>query len=159
GDSERVQIGQWAIALGNPPGAARTFATGTIAGIPERTCYQEHLTSTLIQSSIAIEPEGFGGPLVDLQGRVVGVTVPTAALPTVRGMGMVGPVRALPINLAMNVYRALAVKESQTSPWLGISVLDLSANLRRRVGPAPPAGIYIDDVFEPSPAAKAGIRV
>jgi serine protease Do len=68
-------------------------------------------------------------------------------------------VRALPINLAMTIYRALKVKESELSPWIGISVLDLSAQLRHRLKSSPLTGIFIDDVFAPSPASKAGIHL
>jgi S1-C subfamily serine protease len=146
-DSDRVRVGQWAIAVGDPPGAARFFSPGTIAARPERDCYQEHRTSTLLQSSAVLAPEGYGGPLVDLRGEVVGLTVPGP-----------GGASALPMNLVGTLYRALKVKESSRSPWIGISVLDLSAALRRRLPSAPLTGIYIDDVFEPSPASRAGIR-
>jgi serine protease Do len=69
------------------------------------------------------------------------------------------PVRALPINLAMTIYRALKVAESERSPWIGISVLELNAALRARLRSAPLTGIAIDDVFEPSPASRSDIRV
>ena len=159
GDSDRVQVGDWAIALGDPPGAARTFAPGTIAARPERECYQEHRTSTLLQSSIAIELAGFGGPLVNIHGEVVGLTIPDPGTFADKTCTTSRPVSALPINLAMTIYRALKVKESERSPWIGISVLELNARLRGRVPAAPLTGIYIDDVFAPSPASRAGIRV
>jgi len=145
--------------VGNPPGAARTFAPGTIAARPERECYQEHRTSTLLQSSIAIELAGFGGPLVNVHGEVVGLTIPDPGTFADKTCTTSRPVSALPINLAMTIYRALKVKESERSPWIGISVLELNARLRGRVPAAPLTGIYIDDVFAPSPASRAGIRV
>jgi S1-C subfamily serine protease/mono/diheme cytochrome c family protein len=159
GDSDRVQVGYWAIAVGDPPGPGKTFAPGTIAARPERECYQEHRTSTLLQSSVAIDPAGFGGPLVNLHGEVIGLTIPdpgTFSEPTSKASR---PVSALPINLVMTIYQALKVKESERSPWIGVSVLDLSARLRSRLPSAPLTGIYIDDVFTPSPASQAGIRV
>jgi serine protease Do len=159
GDSDDVRVGQWAIAVGDPPGAERIFSPGTIAARPERECYQEHRTSTLLQASMVIDPAGFGGPLVSIHGLVVGLTT--------SGHSVVAPsigicnrtVTALPINLAMTIYRALKVKESELSPWLGFSVLELNAGLRTRLRSAPPTGIYIDDVFEPSPASRAGVLV
>ena len=151
GDSDGVKVGQWAIAVGDPPGPEKTFAPGTIAGRPERECYQEHRTSTLIQSSATIDPGGVGGPLVNIHGAVIGLTVAS---------GAAGPtVNALPINLAMTLYRALKVAGSERSPWLGIAVLELSASLRARLGSAPLIGIYIEDVFSPSPASRGGVRV
>jgi S1-C subfamily serine protease/mono/diheme cytochrome c family protein len=159
GVSDAVRVGQWAIAVGDPPGARRTFAPGTIAAKPERDCYQEHRQSTLLQSSAAIEPAGYGGPLVDIRGNVLGVTVPAPGVPLEASGALLGPVSALPIDLAMTIYEALRVKESERSPWIGISVLDLSSSLRKRVADLPPTGIYIDDVFVPSPASRAGVRV
>lgn len=159
GDSDRVQVGHWAIAVGDPPGPEKTFAPGTIAARPERECYQEHRTSTLLQSSVAIDPAGFGGPLVNIRGEVVGLTIPSPGVPAASSDPTSRPVSALPINLAMTIYRALKVKESERSPWLGISVLDLSSRLRGRLESTPLTGIYIDDVFAPSPASRTGIRV
>jgi S1-C subfamily serine protease len=59
----------------------------------------------------------------------------------------------------MTIYRALKVAESERSPWIGISVLELNAALRARLRSAPLTGIAIDDVFEPSPASRSDIRV
>lgn len=159
GDSESVRVGQWAIAVGDPPGAGRTFAPGTIAGTPERDCYQEHRGSTLLQSSAAMEAAGYGGPLVDIRGDVIGLTVPAPGLTLEREGTLVGPIAALPIRLAMTIYDALRVKESERSPWIGISVLDLSSRLRHRIESPPTTGIYIDDVFVPSPASRVDVRV
>jgi S1-C subfamily serine protease/mono/diheme cytochrome c family protein len=159
GDSDAVRVGQWAIAVGDPPGAGRTFAPGTIAATPERDCYQEHRGSTLLQSSAAMEAAGYGGPLVDIRGSVIGITIPAPGLALDSRGTLLGPVAALPIRLAMTIYEALRVKESERSPWIGISVLDLNPEIRRKIATPPNTGIYIDDVFEPSPASRAGIRV
>ena len=158
GDSDRVQVGDWAIAVGDPPGAARTFAPGTISARAERECYQEQRTSTLLQSSVSIDLVAFGGPLVNIRGEVIGLTIPDPGTFTVPSCPSPRPVSALPINLAMTIYRALKVKESERSPWIGFSVLELNARLRGRLKSAPLTGIYIDDVFTPSPASRAGIR-
>ncbi|HKB07989.1 MAG TPA: trypsin-like peptidase domain-containing protein [Candidatus Polarisedimenticolia bacterium] len=159
GDSDAVRVGQWAIAVGDPPGVEKTFAPGTIAARAERDCYQENRTSTLLQSSIRIGTESFGGPVVNIRGEVIGIAVPRARAPGAAVPDEDEAVYALPINLARTIYEALKVKESTRSPWLGFSVLDLTAELRRKVPRAPLTGIYIDDVFDPSPAARAGIRV
>jgi serine protease Do len=149
GNNELVQAGQWAIALGDPPGAAKVFVPGTISARPVRTCYQADLLSTMLQTSIAIDPEGFGGPLVNVRGEVIGLMLPTGFSKAALQAGMVGPISALPIDLAVNIARALEVKQSQLSPWIGVSVLDVAGA----------TGIDIDNVFEPSPASAAGIRV
>jgi len=157
GDSDAVRVGQWAIAVGDPPGVEKTFSPGTIAARPERDCYQENRTSTLLQTSIRVGPESLGGPLVNIRGEVIGIAVPQGQGPSAAGPA--DAVHALPINLAMTIYEALKVKESKQSPWLGFSVLDLTADVARTLPKAPLTGIYIEDVFEPSPAARAGIRV
>jgi S1-C subfamily serine protease/mono/diheme cytochrome c family protein len=184
GTSGSVRVGHWAIALGNPPGPGTTFAVGTLSSRPERQCYQEELTATLMQASLAIPVGAHGGPLANIEGEVVGLMVPG---PGAEFPELVQATRsvefALPIDLAMAIYEPLKLRESRKSPWLGFSVLELGAvRLREPESNAvgePPArgavsrrrlssgrrsqlprlGVYIDDVFEPSPAAAAGVRI
>jgi S1-C subfamily serine protease/mono/diheme cytochrome c family protein len=158
GDGEALRVGYWTIAVGDPWGPERTYAVGTLAARAERQCYQEQLTATLLQASLVVNPESFGGPLVDIRGRVVGMLVPPPLASTQ------GTTYALPIDLALNLYEALKVTESRRSPWLGVSVLELATARRRASSDSPridlpSTGVYIDDVFEPSPASRAGIRV
>ena len=158
GDSDRLQAGHWLIALGDPPGPQRTFTVGLVAMPPLRQCYQAQLSATFLQSSLAVGPGGIGGPVVDILGHVVGLaTQPNA------GVGEPPATSVLPINLVVNLFEALKVARSNRSPWIGISVLELPVARQRLAGhvPAvavPPTGVYIDDVFDPSPAHRAGIR-
>lgn len=162
GDSERLAIGHWLLALGDPPGAEQTLAVGIVAASPARQCYQQELSATMIQSSLVIPERALGGPVVDIEGRVVGLAIgePRTAAP-IPGNAAAG--RVLPINLALNLFEALKVAHSTRSPWLGISVLELD-RMRERVAADRPAaalpvnGIGIDDVFVPSPAAAAGVK-
>jgi len=159
GDDDAARIGQWTIALGDPWGPERTFAVGTLSALPSRQCYQEELAATLLQSSLTVHPESYGGPLVDIHGRVLGLTVPAPR--SAPGLQRTAEF-ALPIDLAVNLYEALVLAETTRSPWLGFSVLDFGSVLRRHRDDPPPlprGGIYIDDVFDPSPAADAGLRV
>ncbi|MDH3626297.1 MAG: S1C family serine protease [Acidobacteriota bacterium] len=161
-DSDLIRVGQWAIAFGDPEGAERTFAAGVVSLRPQRDCYQEELTRTYVQTSNRVPPQSQGGPLVDIHGRVVGMSVPPGAsapsdeLDRVAG---VGSGFALPSNLAMTLYGALREKESRVSPWLGFSVLQLSPDLRKQLQSSPRTGVYIDDLFVPSPASQAGVQV
>ncbi len=167
GDSDAAHVGHWAIALGDPHGAERTYQTGTIAAQPQRRCYQEQLSRTLLQSSVRLHPESYGGPLVNIRGEVIGINVPRPA-----GVGLVesalGSEYALPINLVRGIYEALKEKGSSDSPWLGVSVLELDAAQRRFAAEGrtvvlpqskyyPGTGLWIDNVFDPSPASRAGI--
>ncbi|MBM4247299.1 MAG: PDZ domain-containing protein, partial [Deltaproteobacteria bacterium] len=162
GDSDRLAIGQWVLALGDPPGNEQTFAVGIVSAPPVRQCYQQELSATRVQSSLAIPERALGGPVVDIQGRVVGLGVgePRGAAPP---PGSPGTGHVLPINLVLNLYEALKVAHSTRSPWLGISVLELdrmarSATTEKAKAALPVNGIGIDDVFVPSPAAAAGVQ-
>jgi S1-C subfamily serine protease len=105
-----------------------------------------------------VSPAALGGPVVDIQGQVVGITVRQDEEP-----GMPPATSILPINLVLTLLEALKVSRSERSPWIGTSVLELPV-LRRRLGPKaaelkiPPTGVQIDDVFDPSPASRAGVR-
>jgi S1-C subfamily serine protease/mono/diheme cytochrome c family protein len=154
GDSDAVRAGQWAIVLGDPPGVERNFAVGTIAARPERDCYQENRSSTLFQVSMVPNPGSFGGPVVDIRGDVVGLVTPRDALQAGAG----DRIYALPADLAMMISDVLREKESERSPWLGFSVLELNAQRRKQLSKPPLTGVYIEDVFAPSPASRAGVR-
>ena len=162
GDSDRLAIGHWLLAIGDPPGAEQALAVGIVAAPPARQCYQQELSATRVQSSLVIPERALGGPVVDIQGRVVGLSVgePRGAAPP---PGRAANGYVLPINLVLNLYEALKVAHSTRSPWLGISVLELDRMLKRTTGEKPAAalpvnGIGIDDVFVPSPAASAGVK-
>jgi serine protease Do len=162
-DPTRERVGHWAIALGNPAGPGTTFSVGTLSSQPERQCYQGDLSATLIQSTAIVPAGAYGGPLVNISGEVLGITVPPPGVDVAgAAAGAVG--YALPIDLAMTIFEPLKKTESRTSPWLGISVLELAA-ARQRTAKAgkqvqlPRTGLYIDDVFDPSPAATAGVRI
>jgi len=159
GDAERLAVGHWLLALGDPPGAEQNLAVGIVAAPPARQCYQQEISATRLQSSLVIPERARGGPVVDIQGRVVGLSVgePRAA----PGASAAGHV--LPINLVLNLYEALKIAHSTRSPWIGVSVLELdrvaAARDPEKPAPALPVnGVGIDDVFVPSPAAAAGVR-
>jgi S1-C subfamily serine protease len=166
GDSDRLQIGHWLIALGDPPGPERLFRIGVVSSPPSRQCYQEQLSATSLQSSLQVPEGALGGPVVDILGHVVGLNVRPASTTNLVASGAArpdAPAFTLPINLVLNIFEALKVAQSRRSPWLGISVLELQT-LHHRLGSEarsqsiPRSGVYIDDVFDPSPASRAGVR-
>jgi serine protease Do len=163
GDSDRLEVGNWVIALGDPPGAQSVFAVGVVSSAAARQCYQEQRSATLVQSSLAVPARGLGGPVVDIFGHVIGISVGKPGATAATAAEQPPTAHTLPINLVLNLFEALKVAQSQRSPWLGISVLELPL-ARTRLGPAaegktfPPTGVYIDDVFDPSPASRAGVR-
>lgn len=155
GDSTKSRAGHWAIAFGDPDGAVRTMLPGFIAVPPTRECYQDDLSATYTQLSMAIPDGALGGPLVNLSGEVVGMNArlgsSTANEP---GSGF-----ALPSNITSGIYQAMLMSESMESPWLGISVLAIDAALQKKLGGGKVTGIYIDNVFQPSPASAAEVEI
>lgn len=77
-DSKEVRPGHLVFAIGDPEGPEAYFASGVISSLPNRDCYQEQLTATYLQATMVLHPEAYGGPLVDLDGEIVGMMVPRA---------------------------------------------------------------------------------
>jgi len=157
GVSDRLRVGHLAIALGRLWGPGTIFAAGVLSSQAERQCYQDRFSATLLRASMSLPAEARGGPLANIQGEVVGLNLAADLAPE-------GGATALPIDLVRTIYEALALAESSESPWLGVSVLEIAAARRARPGAVAPAdlartGVYIDNVFAPSPAARAGVRV
>ncbi|HXV75777.1 MAG TPA: trypsin-like peptidase domain-containing protein, partial [Candidatus Polarisedimenticolaceae bacterium] len=141
GDAGSLRVGHWVIAVGDPSGPERTYAVGTLAARADRQCYQEQRSATLLQASLVLHRESYGGPLVDIRGRVVGMLVPPPEAAATNATEY-----ALPIELAINISDALKVVESRRSPWLGVSVLELASARRSRAAEAtppdlPPTGV------------------
>ncbi len=157
GDSGSARPGHWAIAFGDPDGAERALIPGFVAHSPTRECYQDDMTATYLQTSQVVPDGALGGPLVNLRGEVIGVNT-RVAVPGADSLGPRGSGVALPSNIANAIFQAMLMRESKESPWLGISVLAPNDTLERRLG-GPIAGIYIDNVFVPSPASRLGVRV
>lgn len=159
GDSGKAAPGHWAIAFGDPDGHERTLMPGFVAVSPARECYQDDMSATYMQTSMTVPDGALGGPLVNLHGEVIGVNarlaVSGANNPTPReGSGL-----ALPSNIASAILQALLISQSKESPWLGISVLAPNDTLRKKLGGGLIRGIVIDNVFDPSPASRAGIHI
>ena len=163
GDPGSMKPGHWAFGIGDPFGIERFLGTGVLSAIPSRDCYQEKLSASYLQTAMSVHPEAFGGPLVDLDGRVIGLLAPR------EGSTTIGPPRgdlqfALPSTIIRGIAPSIIEEGSTRSPWLGFAVMS-RGELRELLGPRglsklkrPPSGIYIENVFEPSPALEAGIR-
>jgi len=166
GDGESLEIGDTVFAVADPFGATRTFAPGVVMALPTAACYQSDLTGSFVHSSMAISPGAIGGALINTRGEVLGLLVPP---PAVDPLERIDPYPhttfAMQIETALGVAEALRTKRTNDSPWLGFSVLSFD-ELRRKLRDdqrfeaigKPEHGLYIDDVFDPSPAAKGGIK-
>jgi serine protease Do len=150
GDSDRLEVGQMAIAIGNPLGLERTVTTGVISAI-NRDPPGARIATGLIQTDAAINPGNSGGPLVDSSGRVIGVN--TAMLARATGLGF-----AIPINLANDIVQQVLTTGVIRRAMLGVRTGDITPEVVRYFNLPVSEGIIVRQVEPQSPAARAGIR-
>lgn len=161
GDSDQIQVGDWAIAVGNPFGLDNTVTLGIVstlnrssvmAGIPDKRL-------DFIQTDAAINPGNSGGPLLNENGEVIGIN--TAIRANAAGIGF-----AIPINKAKEVMPQLARGEKVTHPYVGVQIATLTPDLAKQNNSDPNAtvvlpevsGVLVVGVVPNSPAANSGIR-
>lgn len=160
GDSDSLQVGETAIAIGNALGYGQSVTTGIISALNRNVDSQdattgERVVTTLIQTDAAINPGNSGGALLNSKGEVIGINSSKYADTTVEGMGF-----AIPINTAKEIIQAIidgTLEEHQAhAGYLGISGLDISEEDASKYGM--PQGVYIAKIAEGSAAEKAGLR-
>jgi serine protease Do len=151
GDSDRLRVGDWVLAIGSPFGLQKTVTAGIISA-KGRSIGQGPFDDFL-QTDAAINPGNSGGPLVNMSGEVVGIN--SAILS--RTGGNVGIGFSIPVNMAKRIYTELAAKGKVTRGWLGVSIQPLTPELAKSFGLKEPNGVLISDVMQQSPAAAAGI--
>ena len=149
GNSDQLEVGQTAIAIGNPIGLDRTVTTGIISAVNRSPRGFE--LGGLIQTDAAINPGNSGGPLLDSQGRVVGIN--SAILQGTTGLGF-----AIPINLAQDIANQVLTTGHIVRAYLGIIPADLSPEIAQRFGLPVREGVIVRGVGEGTPAARAGLQ-
>lgn len=154
GDSDELQVGQSAIAIGNPAGFERTVTTGVVSAINRSLGFGY---DELIQTDAAINPGNSGGPLLDSRGRVIGIN--TAVLRDVpRGPTLIGIGFAIPINLGRDVAGQILETGRVVRAFFGVSYRDIDRELAVQFRLPVQEGIIVQDVGHGTPAAEAGIR-
>jgi serine protease Do len=151
GDSDKLEVGQSAIAIGNPLGLERTVTIGVVSAVNRNP--RGIALDGLIQTDAAISPGNSGGPLVDSRGQVIGINTAVLAGAGASGLGF-----AVPINLANDVVRQVLTTGRITRSYLGISFADIEPELARQFGLPVKEGIIVGRVEAGSPAARAGLR-
>ncbi|HPR18206.1 MAG TPA: Do family serine endopeptidase [Candidatus Cloacimonadota bacterium] len=160
GDSDEIEIGDWAIAIGNPfgqLGLERTVTVGVISATgranlnfgSDSPIYQDY-----IQTDAAINPGNSGGPLLNLKGEVIGVN---AAITSTSG-GNVGIGFAIPVNMAKKVSRDLMEKGEVERAYIGILPQDIDADLRSSLKLDKVKGVLVSKVEDDTPADKASLK-
>jgi serine protease Do len=151
GDSDRVKVGDWVLAIGSPFGLQQTVTAGIISA--KGRSIGQGPYDDFLQTDAAINPGNSGGPLVNMSGEVIGIN--SAILS--RSGGNVGIGFSIPVNMAKRIYTELAAKGKITRGWLGVSIQALSPDLAKGFGLKEPNGVLISDVVQDSPAAQAGV--
>jgi serine protease Do len=149
-DSDQLEVGQTAIAIGNPIGLERTVTTGIVSAVNRSPRGFE--LGGLIQTDAAINPGNSGGPLVDSQGRVIGIN--TVIVQGTTGLGF-----AVPINLARDIVEQLLSTGRIRRTVLGIIPDDLIPELAQQYNLPVREGIIVRQVEPGSPAARAGLQL
>ncbi|WP_170429306.1 trypsin-like peptidase domain-containing protein [Ruegeria arenilitoris] len=155
-DSDQVQVGELALAIGNPFGVGQTVSSGIISGLARTGTATGNARGYFIQTDAAINPGNSGGALIDVNGDLIGIN--TSILTRSGGSNGIG--FAIPANLVAEFLRqAKAGNDSFVSPWAGVAGQHMSADIAESLGLAIPMGVVISDIHDLSPLAEAGLRV
>jgi S1-C subfamily serine protease len=152
GNSDALQAGQAAIAIGNPLGLERSVTSGVVSAVNRSP--RGFRLEGLVQTDAAINPGNSGGPLLDSQGRVIGINTAIIAETGVTGLGF-----AIPINVASNVADQLIRTGRVVRPYMGILLNDNSPAMARNFNLPVTTGAIVVRLEAGSPAAQAGLRV
>src|SRR5688572_17785936 len=152
GDSDKLKVGDWVLAIGSPFGLQQTVTAGIISA-KGRSIGQGPFDDFL-QTDAAINPGNSGGPLVNMSGEIVGIN--SAILS--RSGGNVGIGFAIPVNMAKRIYTELVAKGKVTRGWLGVSIQPLTPELAKGFALKESKGVLISEVISEGPAEKAGIQ-
>jgi serine protease Do len=151
GHSSQLQVGQWVLAIGSPFGLEHTATAGIVSALGRALPGDTYVP--FIQTDVALNPGNSGGPLLDTEGRVVGIN---AQIFTQSG-GYMGLSFAVPIDTAMRVAEQLEATGHAEHGWLGVTIQTVNQALAESFRMDQPRGALIAQVNADSPAARAGL--
>ncbi len=152
-DSNKLKVGDWVVAIGQPFGLSHTVTSGIISALG-RSNMDLSTYEDFIQTDAPINPGNSGGPLVNLRGEVIGVNTAIVGAEGSIGIGF-----AIPANMARMVYEQIRQNGKVLRGYLGINMQDLTPDLAAIFGaPRDTKGILVSHVAEDSPAAAAGLK-
>ncbi|MEJ5258436.1 MAG: Do family serine endopeptidase [Fervidobacterium sp.] len=155
GDSDKLNIGEWAIAIGNPLGFQHTVTVGVVSATgrkipkPDGSGYY----TGLIQTDAAINPGNSGGPLLNIYGQVIGINTAIINPTQASNIGF-----AIPINTAKRFINQIIATGKVEKAYLGVYIQTVTEALAKSLGLKVSKGVYISQVEKGSPAEKAGIK-
>lgn len=149
GDSDKLEIGEWVVAIGNPFGLSHTVTAGIVSA--KGRVIGAGPYDNFIQTDAAINPGNSGGPLFNLKGEVIGIN--TAIIAGGQGVGF-----ATPINMAKDILLQLKEKGKVTRGWIGVSIQEVTPDLAQSFGLKDKQGALVSSVNKDEPADKGGIK-
>ncbi len=153
GDSDKLQVGEFVLAFGNPYSLGHTVTMGIVSALGRANVgiadYED-----FIQTDAAINPGNSGGPLVNIKGELVGIN--TAIFSRTGGYQGIG--FAVPSNMAKSVMTQLIKDGKVTRGWLGVTIQNLTPDLAREFGLKKSTGALVTEIYQGSPAEKAGLK-
>jgi len=152
GNSEKLKVGEWVVAIGSPFGFDYSVTAGIVSA-KGRSLPNENYVP-FIQTDVAINPGNSGGPLFNLEGEVVGINSQIYT----RSGGFMGLSFAIPMNVAMEVVEQLKDNGRVSRGWLGVAIQEVDKNLAESFGLKKAAGALVSHVEPSGPAAAAGIQ-
>ncbi|MEC9255363.1 MAG: DegQ family serine endoprotease [Pseudomonadota bacterium] len=151
GDSDKLDVGEWVVAIGSPFGFDYSVTAGIVSA-KGRSLPNENYVP-FIQTDVAINPGNSGGPLFNLEGQVVGINSQIYT----RSGGFMGVSFAIPINVAMDVAEQLKSKGKVSRGWLGVVIQEVNKDLAESFGLDRAAGALVVQVVDGSPAESSGL--
>jgi serine protease Do len=149
GDSDKLQVGDWVLAMGNPFGLENTVTAGIVSA--KGRVIGAGPYDDFIQTDASINPGNSGGPLINLKGEVVGIN--TAIVAQGQGIGF-----AIPVNMARKVMEQLRAKGRVVRGWLGVMIQPITPELAKKFDLKDTQGALVADVVKSGPADKAGVK-
>ena len=153
GDSGKLKVGEWVLAIGSPFGFDYSVTQGIISAIGRSLPNENYVP--FIQTDVAINPGNSGGPLFNLRGEVIGVNSQIYS----RTGGFMGMSFAIPANVVSDVYQQLKQQGRVSRGWLGVLIQDVTRDLAESFAMEKPHGALVAKVLADSPAKQAGLMV
>lgn len=149
GDSDRAEIGDWVVAIGNPLGLGGTVTAGILSA--KGRVLGDGPYDNFIQTDVSINPGNSGGPLINMDGEVIGIN--TAIIQSAQGLGF-----AVPVNMLKNILPKLKKDGKVSRGWVGIVMQPLDEQLAASFGLPDTKGVLVADVTKGEPGDKAGLK-
>ncbi len=149
GNSDKMDVGEWVLAIGNPFGLGHTVTAGILSAKGRNI--QSGPFDNFLQTDASINPGNSGGPLINMEGKVVGIN--TAIIASGQGIGF-----AIPSSMAERIVSQLKQDKKVSRGWIGVTIQDVDENTAKALGLPEATGALIGSVLPDEPAAKGGMK-